>query len=95
MNSIFAKKQKIFFACKALNYRCSKDKWDGNRPLAVYVNWTLHNNKLKGELVYESPLSIRGDIVGENIKNLLSKLNINKENFEKLKDYLDKDVKYI
>lgn len=31
---------KVYFACKALNYRFLKDKWDGDRPLAVYVEWS-------------------------------------------------------
>lgn len=92
----FAKKQEIYFACKALNYRCSKDKWDGNRPLAVYVDWTLDdNNKLKGELVFESPLSVRGDVIGENIRNLLSELSINKDNFTELKKHLHENVRFI
>lgn len=30
-------KPTIYFACKALNYRVEKDKWDGDRPLSVYV----------------------------------------------------------
>lgn len=90
----FAKRQKIYFVCKALNYRSSKDKWDGDRPLAVYVNWTLdENNKLKGELVFEKPLSIKGNVIGENIRKILSTLKINNNNFKDLKNHLHKDVK--
>lgn len=92
----FAKGQKIYFACKALNYRSSKDKWDGDRPLAVYVNWTLDdNNKLKGELVFEKPLSVKGNVIGENVRKILSVLKINKNNFKDLKNHLHKDVKTI
>jgi len=92
----FAKAQKIYFACKALNYRCVKDKWDENRPLAVYVHWKLDKyNKLIGELVYDKPLSVRGNEIGENIRRILSELNINKENFINLKDQLHENVRTI
>lgn len=35
----------IYFACKALNYRTFAEKWDGNRPLSVQVNWSAEQNK--------------------------------------------------
>ena len=37
--------QEIYFACKALNYRVNQ-KWDGNRPLAVWINWNLVNERI-------------------------------------------------
>lgn len=33
----------IYFACKALNYRTFAEKYDGNRPLAVQVDWNIKN----------------------------------------------------
>jgi hypothetical protein len=92
----FAKEQDIYFACKALNYRCEKDKWDGDRPLAVYVNWILDSdNKLRGELVFKNPLSMKGNAIGENIRKILASLSINKDNFSELKAHLHKDVNII
>ena len=37
---------KVYFACKALNYRSFADKYDGNRPLAVYVDWDCENGNV-------------------------------------------------
>ena len=51
----------IFFACKALNYRTFAEKYDGNRPLAVQVNWSVKNEKLEGDLIYDCPLEMNGD----------------------------------
>ncbi len=89
----FAEKQEIYFACKALNYRCEKEKWDGDRPLAVYVDWKILNDKLVCELVFDNPLSIKGNAIGENISNVLKQLKITKSNFNNLKSLLDGNVK--
>lgn len=92
----FAKAQKIYFACKALNYRVNKDKWDGDRPLSVYVDWSLDKDgKLQGKLNFEKPLSVKGNIIGTNIKQLLTGLGIDKNNFNELRKYLHKGVRYI
>lgn len=91
----FAKKQDIYFACKALNYRFSKDKWDGNRPLAVYVDWRLDaNKKLTGDIIFDNPLNKKGNEIGENIRNILKKLNIDK-NFSSLTNFLDNNIKTV
>lgn len=87
--------RKIFFACKALNYRLTDNKWDGNRPLSVYINWFISNKKLKAELIFNEPLKHTGNEIGDNVKELLSQLNITKTNFNNLKNKLDKEVKYI
>ncbi|MDR0823724.1 MAG: hypothetical protein LBN74_01420 [Prevotella sp.] len=91
----FATKQNIYFACKALNYRCSRDKWDGNRPLAVYVDWILKDDKLYSSLVFENPLSTKGNEIGEKIRQILSQLKITKDNFDDLKKYLSDGINYI
>lgn len=31
----------IYLACKALNYRTFEQKFDGNRPLCVFVDWDV------------------------------------------------------
>lgn len=84
----FAKKQSIYFACKALNYRMLEDKWDGNRPLGVFVDWQLNDKKqLSGTIVYDNPLQTKGNAVGENVRSILSELSINKSNFNDLKRF--------
>lgn len=47
----------IFFACKALNYRTFKQKFDGNRPLSVYINWKVENQRLKPYYIFDTPLN--------------------------------------
>ena len=42
-------KPTIYFACKALNYRVEEEKWDGDRPLSVYVDWYIKKSKLVGQ----------------------------------------------
>ncbi|MCZ4693311.1 hypothetical protein DWB61_02040 [Ancylomarina euxinus] len=89
----YAKTQSIYFACKAVNYRMTPDKWDGNRPLAVYVNWFIDDSKLNGEIVFDSPLSTSANSIGKNIRKLLKILNINDGNFKSIKTILE-NVKY-
>ena len=40
----------VYFACKALNYRSARKKWDGDRPLSVFVDWSVNNGKLTSKL---------------------------------------------
>jgi hypothetical protein len=78
----------IYFACKALNYRATKNKWDGDRPLAVYVDWKLQNNKLTGGLVFNNPLTVKGNQCGRKVQQILQSLKINENNFNDLKEYI-------
>lgn len=89
----YACEQNIYFACKALNYRVAENKWDGNRPLAVYVDWKLINNEIYANIVFDNPLSVKGDQVGTNVKEILNKLEVRSENFDNLKQYLDKNIR--
>lgn len=66
----------IYFACKALNYRTFAEKWDGNRPLSVQVNWDAIDNRLVPELVFAKPLIVKGDEVAERLIHYMRKLNI-------------------
>lgn len=69
----------IYFACKALNYRtfCRKSrKWDGDRPLSVQVYWYAEDNKLVPELVYDQPLTVKGNEVANRLIHYMNKLNI-------------------
>ena len=84
----YVKNKNIYFACKALNYRAEGDKWDGDRSLAVYVDWQLISNKLIGKLVYSNPLSKRGNEIGENLRSILRRINISSNNFKDIEKYL-------
>ena len=84
----------IFFVCKALNYRASKDKWEGNRSLSVYVNWNITDGKMTGNLVFEEPLQKEGNEIGNNVRKILRNLKISNANFQTLKTKLDSGVKY-
>ena len=66
----------VYFACKALNYRTFYNKYDGNRPLSVYVDWYVENGKLCHDLVFDSPLSVGGDEAADNLIAALNDLGI-------------------
>lgn len=87
----YAKSQTIYFACKALNYRFDNDKWDGPRPLSVYVDWYICKGKLDAHLIFDNPLEHDGNEVGKKLRNILKKLNIKK--FDDLKEVLSPNVK--
>lgn len=73
---------KLYFACKALNYRtlASPPKWDGDRPLAVYIDWKCVKNVLVHNYVFDEPLMKRGNAIGNNLKAALEQLNVNNTN---------------
>lgn len=85
-------KPTIYFACKALNYRAEKDKWDGDRPLSVYVDWYIKDAKLVGELRFDEPLHHKGNEIGNIVQNLLAELGINADSFLRLKDVVDPSI---
>ncbi|MBQ3113256.1 MAG: hypothetical protein IJC05_02695 [Phascolarctobacterium sp.] len=66
----------IYFACKALNYRTFKDKYDGDRPLAVQVDWKVLNGKLSSNILYCHPLEKNGNEMYNQLLNCLKQLNI-------------------
>lgn len=66
----------VYFACKALNYRTFYNKYDGNRPLSVYVDWYVENDQLCHNLVFDSPLSVGGNEVADNLIVALNELGI-------------------
>ncbi|MFB6349836.1 DNA cytosine methyltransferase [Moraxella sp. ZJ142] len=66
----------IYFACKALNYRTFKHKYDGNRPLAVQVNWQIIDGKLTPTLIFDRPLTWNGNEVATQLLEKLAQLNI-------------------
>lgn len=70
----------IYFACKALNYRTFESKFDGNRPLSVFVDWNAVNGKLEPTIRFDSPLIVKGNEVANKLLATLSKLNIKTTN---------------
>jgi len=66
----------IYFACKALNYRTFEEKWDGNRPLSVQVDWSAKNGKLIPELVFDRPLQIKGNEMAKRLMMYMKQLHI-------------------
>lgn len=53
-----------------------KPKWDGDRPLAVYVDWSEADNKLTPTLVFDEPLIVKGNSVAERLIKYMKNLNI-------------------
>jgi hypothetical protein len=83
---------KIYFACKALNYRSLENKFDGDRPLSVSVNWIIKNGKLSPELVYDQPLEMGGNQVYQVLMHSMETLKIKDSNdisTKNLKNYSD------
>lgn len=66
----------IYFACKALNYRTYASKYDGNRPLAVQVDWKVDDGKLVSDIIYEYPLEKNGTEMANRLLNCLKHLSI-------------------
>ena len=87
----------IYFACKAINYRTKSKKsnpWDGDRSLSVFIKWSLINKILFAEFVMDKPLEVKANIVGNNIRDILNKLNISSKNFNELKKIMDKNINF-
>lgn len=66
----------IYFACKALNYRTFAKKYDGDRPLAVQVDWHIENGKLVSELIFNRPLEMNGNEIVERLSRCMDYLKI-------------------
>jgi hypothetical protein len=73
---ISTKYTKIYFACKALNYRSFENKFDGDRPLAVIVDWSIKRKKLNPSLNFSQPLQFGGNNAHNTLMNALTELNI-------------------
>ncbi|MDE7310144.1 MAG: hypothetical protein K2N87_00725 [Eubacterium sp.] len=66
----------IYFACKALNYRTFEKKFDGDRPLAVQVAWSIEDGKLVSELIFDSPLELNGNEMANRLRQCMKLLGI-------------------
>ena len=73
---------KIYFACKALNFRTKKQvdkpkkKYDGNRPLSVYIEWSKKENVLHADFVFDRPLENGGDYAFDHLWKTLYEMGI-------------------
>ena len=75
---------KIYFACKALNYRTKnvdkngnlEPKYDGNRPLSVYIEWSKKDDVLHANFVFDKPLENGGDYAFDQLFKTLYELGI-------------------
>ncbi len=66
----------VYFACKALNYRTYHKKYDGNRPLSVYVDWNVRDGKLDPVLVYDNPLDTKGNEVAAKLIKSMEEIGV-------------------
>lgn len=69
----YVQDKKFYFACKALNYRTlhNSPKCDGNRPLAVQVDWSVVDGKLVSSLDFDHPLERKGYEMRDKLKEAL------------------------
>lgn len=74
----FAVSADVYFACKALNLRTydTPPKWDGNRPLAVQVDWEVREGRLTPFLDYDHPLIRRGNELVEKLQWAMGTLGV-------------------
>ncbi len=74
----FAAKSEVYFACKALNYRTlhNPPKWDGDRPLAVQVDWNVREGVLTPSFDFEHPLVRKGNEMGEKLRKAMQKIGV-------------------
>ena len=91
----FAKSEPpLYFACKALNYRTFKEKYDGDRPLAVFVDWSVNNGILTHNLIFDKPLVTRGNEVARNLKLAMEQASIKTTNDITAKNIDDFSIVY-
>lgn len=53
-----------------------KPKWDGDRPLAVQVEWSEQNGELTPKLIFDNPLQVKGNKVAERLIGYMRDMNI-------------------
>ncbi|MFP7487812.1 hypothetical protein SFC65_27050 [Priestia filamentosa] len=66
----------VYFACKALNYRSFDNKYDGNRPLSVFIDWEVTDSKLNSYVRFDKPLVTKGNEVANKLIESLNSLGI-------------------
>lgn len=78
----YVQDKKFYFACKALNYRTlhNPPKCDGNRPLAVQVDWSVVDGKLVPSLDFDHPLERKGYEMRDKLKEALDLIGVSNTN---------------
>ncbi|HPH11785.1 MAG TPA: hypothetical protein PKW59_13090 [Thermotogota bacterium] len=69
----------MYLAFKASNCRFLSDgdtELDGNRPLSVYIDWSLSSGKLTPTIVFNNPLNLKGESVKDQLICCMQKLSI-------------------
>lgn len=64
----------VYFGCKALNYRSKKKKIEGDRSLAVQVEWECNSGKLEANIKYNHPLTRNGKEMKQKAEKCLSSM---------------------
>lgn len=90
----YIQNKKIYFACKAVNYRANKDKYERSRALCVYINWSLRAGRLHADLIFHNPLNKRSNDVAGPLRAILRSQGFNSSNFATLENQLASNVKY-
>jgi hypothetical protein len=74
----YVQNKKLYFACKALNYRTlhNPPKCDGNRPLAVQVDWSVVEGRLHPSFDFDHPLERKGYEMRDRLKEALALLGV-------------------
>ncbi len=75
---------KIYFACKAVNYRTKRvdengnldPKYEANRSLSVCVDWSKKNDVLHADLVFDKPLLNDADYAFDHLSKALKDMGI-------------------
>lgn len=70
----------VYFACKALNYRTFEKKFDGDRPLAVQIDWENKDGFLVPKYNYSDPLTRKGKEICQKLLTTLDSLGITDTN---------------
>ena len=60
--------QMFILRVKLSTTRTFRQKYDGNRPLAVYVDWYANNGKLDYKIQFDTPLEQGGDYAYARLK---------------------------
>lgn len=84
----------IYLACKALNYRTFEQKFDGDRPLCVFIDWNIKDDKLAPNIRFDAPLVTCGNSIASKLLTALNTLNINTTNDITLQNVSSTDFVY-
>jgi hypothetical protein len=82
----------VYFACKALNYRTFDKKYDGDRPLAVQIDWENENGFLVPRYNYSDPLTRKGKEICQKLLTTLVSLGITDTNGINSTNFLNQEL---